>query len=50
MKNLLMTLLFCLLLTRVVQSQVNRSFIFDGINRTWIVYLPANYTQGSSLP
>ncbi len=50
MKNLLMTLLFCLLLTRVVQSQVNRSFMFDGINRTWIVYLPANYTQGSSLP
>ncbi len=50
MRNLFMTLLCCLLFSGVSQSQVNRSFIFDGINRTWIVYLPVNYSQGNTLP
>ncbi|MFH1119144.1 MAG: T9SS type A sorting domain-containing protein [Bacteroidota bacterium] len=50
MKNLILTILICLVISGDTQSQINGSFVFDGINRSWIVYLPENYNQGESLP
>jgi polyhydroxybutyrate depolymerase len=50
MHKLLISLLFSFLLTVAVRSQVNGSFSFDGINRTYMVYLPQNYTAGDSFP
>lgn len=31
-------------------SQINGNFSFDGVNRSYIVYLPQSYTQGQELP
>ena len=50
MKRLILLSFICLLLSGHARTQVNGSFLFDGINRSWIVYLPAGYTQGDSLP
>lgn len=50
MKKLLVSLALFLTLTGSLKSQINGNFIFDGINRTWIVYLPANYNTGDSFP
>ncbi len=50
MKKLILLFLICLLLSGHAKTQVNGSFLFDGLSRSWIVYLPAGYTQGESLP
>ncbi|MHC1774387.1 MAG: T9SS type A sorting domain-containing protein [Lentimicrobium sp.] len=50
MKKFFIVALLFLLLTGGVRSQINGSFNFDGINRTWIVYLPVGYIQGESIP
>ncbi|MEI6062713.1 MAG: PHB depolymerase family esterase [Bacteroidota bacterium] len=50
MKNLFITLILCLLLTGSIKSQVSGSFMFDGISRSWVVYLPVNYSPGNSYP
>ncbi len=50
MQKLLISLLLSFLLSVSVKSQVNGSFIFDGISRSWIVYLPQNYNTGDSFP
>jgi len=50
MKKSLFILIAVILLSSVVKSQVNGSFVFDGLNRSWIVYLPVNYNQGETMP
>jgi polyhydroxybutyrate depolymerase len=50
MKKMFILVLFGLILSGGVRSQINGSFNFDGINRTWIVYLPVDYTQDESIP
>ncbi len=50
MKKMFIFVLFSLILSGSVRSQINGSFNFDGINRTWIVYLPVDYSQGESIP
>ncbi len=50
MKKLFISLLLLFLLSGSVKSQVNGSFVFDGISRSWIVYLPQNYNTGDSFP
>ncbi|MFM9052751.1 MAG: PHB depolymerase family esterase [Bacteroidota bacterium] len=40
---------FSLFITRS-SAQVGGSFVFDGINRSYIVYAPGSYVPGSSLP
>lgn len=43
-------LIFFFLSAFAASSQVNANFTFDGINRTYIVYLPQSYVQGQKLP
>jgi polyhydroxybutyrate depolymerase len=50
MKKSLQIFIFLALLTSAAKSQINGSFLFDGINRSWTVYLPVGYTTGESLP
>jgi polyhydroxybutyrate depolymerase len=50
MKKSIQLLIILALLTSSAKTQINGSFLFDGINRSWIVYLPVGYTTGESLP
>jgi polyhydroxybutyrate depolymerase len=43
-------LIFLFLSAFSASSQINANFTFDGINRTYIVYLPQSYVQGQELP
>ncbi|NTW24384.1 MAG: T9SS type A sorting domain-containing protein [Lentimicrobium sp.] len=48
-KSIIISLIF-LCFAPSLRAQINGNFIFDGISRSWIVYLPDGYTQGQSLP
>jgi polyhydroxybutyrate depolymerase len=48
-RKLWLMMLF-LIATTPVFSQINASFNFDGVDRTYIVYLPQGYTQAQAFP
>lgn len=50
MKKSIIISLILLCFVPFLRAQINGNFIFDGISRSWIVYLPDSYTQGQSLP
>jgi len=50
MKKLLLIIIICTFISGDTNSQVTGSFVFDGISRSWIVYLPAGFNAGESLP
>lgn len=50
MKKCLFIFLLPILIVPIAVSQVNSSFIHDGINRSWTVYLPLDYHAGETLP
>jgi len=50
MKKSIIISLVILCINPFLRAQINGSFVYDGINRSWIVYLPDDYVQGQSLP
>jgi len=50
MKISLFTSLLIISTNLFSQQQLNRSLFFDGLNRTYIVYIPAIYNSSSSVP
>lgn len=50
MKKSLIISLVILCINPFLRAQINGNFVHDGINRSWIVYLPDGYVQGQSLP
>jgi polyhydroxybutyrate depolymerase len=50
MKKSLQLFIILILLASDAKSQINGSFLFDGFNRSWTVYLPVGYPTGESLP
>jgi len=49
-QKLAFSILVLLSLSGPIKSQISGNFMFDGINRTWVVYLPQNYQSGDSFP
>jgi polyhydroxybutyrate depolymerase len=50
MRKLILIIVLGLFFSGDTNSQINGHFNFDGINRTWIVYLPVDFNQNESLP
>ncbi|MBW6490935.1 MAG: T9SS type A sorting domain-containing protein [Lentimicrobium sp.] len=50
MKKFILFLILPLLLINNAKSQINGNFIHNGINRSWIVYLPTDFNIDESLP
>jgi len=42
--------LYVLLFSSVLKSQINEGFLFDGLQRSYITYLPSTYQQGTPMP
>lgn len=50
MKKLIIFLLLSVIISGDSNLLINGNFIFDGINRSWIVYLPDDFTSKETLP
>lgn len=50
MKRFLLILIVTSFFVNESAAQINGSFVFEGINRTWKVWLPAGYTGQEPLP
>lgn len=50
MKKILLIIIICTFISGDTNSQVTGNFVFDGITRSWIVYLPAGFNAEESLP
>ena len=50
MKNLLVSLLLVCPFVCFGQQTINKTIVVDGISRTFILYVPANYTPGIHVP
>ena len=50
MKKLISCLLLVMMAAVMSPAQIPGSFSFEGLNRTYTVYLPASYTPGDKLP
>jgi polyhydroxybutyrate depolymerase len=50
MKKAAFCLCLALVLTGSLKAQIPGSFTFEGLDRTYMVYLPTSYTQGQQLP
>jgi polyhydroxybutyrate depolymerase len=50
MKKILSILFLLILFSGSQKAQIPGGFSFEGLNRTYTVYLPAAYTQGNQLP
>lgn len=49
-KLLLFLISTCWCLTGILHAQTTESFVYDGINRSYIVYTPPSYVPGSAMP
>lgn len=50
MKKLIVILLLSVIISGDSDLQINGNFIFDGINRSWIVFLPVDFNSEETMP
>lgn len=49
-KSIIISLVILCINPFLSAQQINGSFVYDGINRSWIAYLPDGYVQGQPMP